>query len=421
MKRIIIAVILLLQANTTVFAKNYKVEYVERETEYRTDSTGKYKILSFIDEQGMIVAQKNGKEGYIDSTGKILIPFLYDEAGLFSECVDLAPVIQNRKQGFINRRGDIVIPLIYDAGPYVNPFYEPGVAIQAKNGRYGVIDAHNNIIIPFKYDSIEWPVTKDYFIVFMGNRWATFSFDGKQLADFNDYEIVITAPLGYLPANSKDLPILVRKGGNQQLLDKLTTSQKYYKGSQKVRDSLKTSAGAEFAYIDKTHNPVVPFGTYSHAEPFGLNRKAIVAKNGRYGIIDEYGKLVLPLEYDFVERPSIDSKYANIFVAAKRDTVIILNENVEALPLPDIKSYTNSGANLVVSDRNGKKGLVNYSGELIAPYLYDNLYQTRISSYIGAYIAIKDGMYGYITQNNEIIRPFEYRNIHGQKWKSGGM
>ncbi|MCS2383580.1 WG repeat-containing protein [Bacteroides thetaiotaomicron] len=45
---------------------------------------GKYSFLNPIDEHGMILAQKDGKEGYIDITEKVLIPFIYDNVGVFS-------------------------------------------------------------------------------------------------------------------------------------------------------------------------------------------------------------------------------------------------------------------------------------------------------------------------------------------------
>ena len=141
----------------------------------------KYEFLNPIDEQGMILAHKDGKGGYIDITEKILIPFIYDNIGVFSACTGLAPVIKNGKQGFVNRKGDIAIPLEYDAS-HVTHFYEPGVAILVKSGKYGVIGIQNNIIIPFEYDNIEWSDSKDFFIILKGTSWTNFSVDGKQIS-----------------------------------------------------------------------------------------------------------------------------------------------------------------------------------------------------------------------------------------------
>lgn len=371
---------------------------------------GRYKFLNPIDEHGMILAQKNGKGGFIDINENILIPFDYDAVGVFSECVELAPVIKDGKQGFINRKGEIVIPLEYDALSYVTYFYEPGEAIVIKNGKYGVIDSQNNIIIPFEHDKIEWSDNKDSFIATVGDDWTTFALDGKQLSGYNDYEIVTGTSLGYLPSNSKGLPVLVRKRGRGQLRNELLFNIEYLNGSKKVRDSLEVLTGGEFAYIDKAQNIIVPFGTYDNAEPFGLGRKAIVAKRGMYGIIDEYGKPVLPLEYDLVERPSQYSNYADIFVATKENIVTIFDKDINRIPIDGLVSYNSRWGDLIVSDGQGKNGLINYEGELTIPILYDTLYPRH-----AGYIAVKDGLYGYLSRKGNIIKQFEYQNIYDLK------
>jgi hypothetical protein len=54
----------------------------------------------------------NGKHGYIDETGKEVIPFKYDEAEDFSEGIALVRL--NDKFGYIDKTGKEIIPLKYD-------------------------------------------------------------------------------------------------------------------------------------------------------------------------------------------------------------------------------------------------------------------------------------------------------------------
>ena len=434
MKRIIISAIYLLSIVSTIAGQNYNVfiddtDKKESLNYFRIAAKdhsswgykdkkgkiiiplGKYKFLNPIDEQGMILAKKGDKEGFIDINENILVPFIYDDAGVFSECVNLAPVIKDKKQGFVNRKGDVIIPLEYDAGSYVTYFYNPGYAILRKNGKSGVIDSYNNIIIPFEYDKIDWSVGKDFFLAAKGKEHVNFSFEGKQLSNFNSYEIVENYDLGYLPADSRGLPILVKTGADKELYNKIRNNIEYMNGTKKIKNSMIVAAGEKYAYLDKEHNKIVPFGVYDFAEPFGLGRKAIVANKGQYGIIDEYGKVVLPLEYDFVERPSNYSSYANIFVATKGEQVFILNGDAGIIPIKDIVSYIDWNGSLFVSDRNSKKGVVDYKGKQTIPFAYDTLYQHRASGYI----AKKGDMYGYITKKNAIIKPFKYRYIYELK------
>lgn len=370
---------------------------------------GKYKFLNPIDGHGMILAHKDGKEGFIDITEKVLIPFIYDDVGIFSKKgdIDLAPVIRDGKQGFINRKGEMVIPMEYDAR-YVTYFHEPGAAILMKNGKYGVIDPQNNVIIPFEYDKIEWSDNDDYFIVSRGNNRSSFSLDGRQLADFNDIIIISETYLGSQSPDNKNLPILITTKENQEAYDDLFSNIDYLHDTEQIRDSIEASFIRELAYVDKERKIIVPFGKYDHAEPYGLGRKAIVARKSIYGIIDEYGKPVLPIDYDFIERPSEYSRFADIFIAKKGSKVTIFDKNARVIPIEDIISYQHWSGDIFITDIHGKTGLLSYNGCQTIPFEYDTLYHSRHKGFI----ARKGDKYGYISRKNEIIRPFDYKYIY---------
>lgn len=109
------------------FAQIYAEEtrYVSRLAPAKTgfiDITGKVVIpVIYYDAENFsegLSAVKMEKEryvyecGFIDTTGKKVIPLIYENAKSFSE--GLAPVCKNKKWGFINKEGKIVIPFIYD-------------------------------------------------------------------------------------------------------------------------------------------------------------------------------------------------------------------------------------------------------------------------------------------------------------------
>ena len=62
--------------------------------------------------EGLAMVRLDKKYGFIDKTGKEVIPIKYDNAWNFSE--GLASVKLNGKWGFINKIGEEVIPLKYD-------------------------------------------------------------------------------------------------------------------------------------------------------------------------------------------------------------------------------------------------------------------------------------------------------------------
>jgi hypothetical protein len=89
---------------------------------------------------------ENGKWGFIDKTGKEIIPCKYDKAKSFSE--GLVAVQLNNKYGFIDYTGKEIIPCKYDDA---GKFYE-GLAAVELNDKWGFIDHTGKEIIPFKYD-----------------------------------------------------------------------------------------------------------------------------------------------------------------------------------------------------------------------------------------------------------------------------
>ena len=96
--------------------------------------------------EGLARIERDGKYGFIDNTGQVVIPPKYDLAWDFSE--GLARVSQNGKYGFIDNTGKVVIPLNYD---WVGSFSE-GLAMVKRNGKWGFIDKTGKVVIPLKYD-----------------------------------------------------------------------------------------------------------------------------------------------------------------------------------------------------------------------------------------------------------------------------
>jgi uncharacterized protein YgiM (DUF1202 family) len=119
-----------------------------------------YQALSFCDEKGRIVAQKNGKWGVINRQNQILVPFVYEgvcfESSLpgmthplnFQE--EVLAVVLNEKMGFIDDQNRTVIPFKYD--PYYGSSFSEGLAPMSVEGKIGFIDKQNQVVIPFEYD-----------------------------------------------------------------------------------------------------------------------------------------------------------------------------------------------------------------------------------------------------------------------------
>lgn len=103
--------------------------------------------------EGLAAVEINFKWGFIDKAGKIIIPLQYVQTWSFSE--GLAQVRLNNKIGFINKTGAIVIPLKYeyDSDYYYSNGFSEGLARVKLNNKFGFIDKKGKEIIPIIYDT----------------------------------------------------------------------------------------------------------------------------------------------------------------------------------------------------------------------------------------------------------------------------
>ena len=84
----------------------------------------------------------NGKYGFIDETGKVVIPCQWNSVGLF--CEGLASVMDdNRRCGFIDKTGKIVVPCRWRS---VYDFKDGKAEVQDDNGKWHKIDKTGKIV-----------------------------------------------------------------------------------------------------------------------------------------------------------------------------------------------------------------------------------------------------------------------------------
>lgn len=215
--------------------------------------------------------QGSGLWGYIDKTGKIVIPLQFDSAQPFSE--GLAAVqVHNRdstlfqRHGFIDRTGAMVIPAEY---MQVQPFRSGRAAVlfplaqPNPMARWGLIDRDGRLILPAAYTTI-----------------GTFH-DGRAIVTISDRFNNHKAGAIDLDGN---VVVPIENDAMMAYSDGLSISRRE----------------AKFGVVDKTGAVVVPF-QYTHARPYssGLAR-VFKGPNGESGFVDETGALVIPFDYQMV-------------------------------------------------------------------------------------------------------------------------
>ncbi len=275
-----------------------------------------------------------GKWGFVDISGNVVIPFIYNRAYFFKNglaAVNIGePVLgegggpgiwRHGKWGFIDKKGKEIIPIIYD---YVLSFSEGLVAV-CLDGKWGFFNNRGKLVIPFRYDDI-WNNREYYFYedlarVKLDGKWGFINKNGKEIISFKyDYVYDFNKGLAIVSVGCE------YAGVNYDGTDE------YY--------------GGKWGFIDKNGVEVIK-PIYDHV--YGFAEGFAAAKfNDKWGYIDKYGQVVIPFEYDSADY------------------------------------FSNGLAAIVISN---KTGFINTNGEVVISPIYDNTY----SYYYDAYYFNSDG------------------------------
>ncbi|ACU60725.1 SEL1-like repeat protein [Chitinophaga pinensis] len=92
----------------------------------------------------LAVVMKNGKAGYIDKSGREVMPCVFDDAYDFED--GYAAVVAHGKFGLIDTEGNFKLPAIYEDGHVLSA---TAIAVQ-QDGLWGIIDIDGQVLLPFR-------------------------------------------------------------------------------------------------------------------------------------------------------------------------------------------------------------------------------------------------------------------------------
>ena len=304
-----------------------------------------------------------GKWGFVDRSGKEIIPVKYDNVSAFSN--GLAMVEINGTYGYINKQGLELIPVKFDwivdeesgyevwygdmRGYYnrlgkeiLAPVYlyaqlsENGLtALVQKDSTYGLIDikTKKHIIEP-NLEMAEVMNKQDHFIATRNGQYAVYDFAGKPLIPFAKYTLI-----------------------------------------DNVDDSLiAVSNGNTMAVCDVFEKFTVPFNTYNKIsgrtytfQDFSELTYLKVSRDGKWGCLSSTGEILIPLEYDQ------EFEYADTTFALKANNWVCIDKNNNTIISLNTNVYKNCelfydwemGQNLVGFSVNGNKYLMNMQRKIV--------------------------------------------------------
>ena len=172
-----------------------------------SDMEWNYKDDSYICDP-IFIYVLDGNRGYYDleSRNRVTGPE-FDHAWFFSD--GLAGVAKDGKVGFIDDSGNLVIPYQYDYIPGYDYVFKDGMArIYSDSDKAGLIDKTGKMIVPVKYDNISDP--RDGLIVVReGNRQGVLDMSGNLVSPMYTSDVIVDegnfAPVGNVQFIETDL------------------------------------------------------------------------------------------------------------------------------------------------------------------------------------------------------------------------
>jgi len=403
------------------------------------------------------------KSGYIDKTGKEVIPLKYSRVGYFNNGL---AVVSNKRglYGMIDKTGKVVVPLKY----YSLSAFKNGYAAASKKRGYiahsikyktyievllkernpfnvevdsavGVIDRNGKEIIPFKYSSII-PCGNDIFLASIMNKGDLESFyidkNGKRL--FKSYDTINPFFNGYAIVNSKYKKTLDENGNLKLTRDYTKTYHRFSSDLDNYYSNIIDTNGKELLPIKYSNIGYVCDGL-AYVEKREIKNKK-EPNNGFYfvvssGFIDfKTGKEIISCEYDTVPYdfyhgtdsdkyffiledkdlcPSISEILVKegYIVMSKGDKNFLVARNGKALPLNyyGVGNYVEGlvSAGKILKDSKYEyipdKGNRKYFDTYKEAYTYINKVENR-------YYDIKPTKvkYGYVNSAGKEVIPFVY-------------
>jgi hypothetical protein len=254
--------------------------------------------------------EKDKKWGYMDKTGRIIIPFKFDGAGDFSE--GLAAVDFKEKTAYIDNTGKFVIPPRFIEGYS----FSDGLAIviirEFKKDNYHMhqyvyIDRSGKIVIRPR-EALD---TKSFSVLSRGND-LTFSEGLLRVEQNGKYGYMDKAGKMVIPprysnpqafseglaaVNIQDKYGYIDRSGKMVIPTQFSEAGTFSEGLAPVQID---ANGDQAGYIDKSGKLVITGGEFSALRGFSEGLAAVRGKNDKYGFIDKTGKFVIPPQFQRV-------------------------------------------------------------------------------------------------------------------------
>lgn len=307
-----------LKGNTqSALSKRLELQRLTLENKYR--SVGYFDTLT-----GIATVYDNGRMGYIDTTGKLILPIAFVTRD-FSDGVGVYMEVESKTFKVIDKKGNFIKEFknISSLHGFKNGRSVFGV-LTNEGEKYGVIDFNGNIIIPNKYPYIEKISEKYYFVNSNKDGSGIINASGDTLIPLlYNIDYIDTTDLHFI-GYKKDIGYAifdssgqVRKFWGKEVYPESSSIEGmhyFQRDSVIIIKNQWSSANTKTALVNLSLDTIVPMGKYNLSvinEGLVIFYEAVkveksdervrVSQITKCGFLNTKGEVVIPARFDFAQ------------------------------------------------------------------------------------------------------------------------
>ena len=338
----------------------------------------------YTDGAQFVTLKNNKKQGIIDYKGNWILPLEYDKATVMG-FNDGFRIVKDGKAGWTDMTGQIIVQPIYEDIDDFS-FNFKGLYVVTKDGKKGVINKQNNVVVPVEFEVI---YDQDNYIIAKNNvkKYGVYAADGTVVAK-PIYDFIRRSETEKSPILMPELDGLVGIIGKEN----------------------KMLYEPQFVQIDYLHDEHLLVNPFNNGSAY----RRVKDKNNKYGLFEEYtATMTVPVVYDGIYQKS-EANRTTYFVAKKgKKFGVIDGRNQTIIPF-EYDSITfnhlhfNTTDAQIVAVKNGKFGVINFKNDVVVPFEYKGM--AKISSK-NLYMAKKKDAYMLVDGNNKVLNPGPFDHI----------
>ena len=361
----------------------------------------------------LIPQKKGNKYGFANGSGTLVVPYVYDEIGTWSE--GLIFVKRERWTGFLNENGDEIIDL-HGFMWEQTPVFEDGLCVLIQSGlsanyKFGCIDKNRHIVIPFLYDSCRY-LGHRLWLAKKPNYKGLIAYN-REIANLSQYEVSEDSYHSGLLGIAKEGRYGLLYWGCIDTMGRVVVPLSYESICiQKSCPVVIAKRQDKYCVVSSTGRELTT-PIYDEIRMFN-NGVSFVLQNGRWGVIDERGRCVVPPQYievkDFVDfRASVKDTSGQWGIIDTQGRIILTCQYMNI-------GVFNEGLCPVqkIGIVNSKWGFVDLNGKLVIPCNF-----AEVKSFMGGTCEVKrtgpvwgnDNPWGVINKKGEFVRPWDDNTV----------